>query len=84
MLDQERLSTVVELSAYLDPKEHCAEALAALEPHVPWRLSPLSFRLRCYQDTGNPLAGAARRDLTTYLAAEPLPFAAGLLPGVSR
>jgi hypothetical protein len=60
------------------PIERCGEALAPLEPHVPWRLSVLSWRSRCYEAIRHPLAGRAAREVDEYVAAEPVPFGLGL------
>jgi hypothetical protein len=56
----------------------CVEALSQVEPFVPWRLNVLSWRSRCYQAAGHPLASLAARELEEFLAAETMPFADGL------
>jgi predicted membrane-bound spermidine synthase len=53
----------------------CGEALASLEPHVPWRLDVLRYRASCYERTHDPRAGQALADLETYLLQEPAPSA---------
>ena len=56
----------------------CVEALSSLEPHVPWRLSVLAWRTRCYEATKHKLAARAARELDEYLAEEAVPFGLGL------
>jgi spermidine synthase len=56
----------------------CVEALSGLEPHVPWRLSVLSWRSRCYEAHKPAWAGRAARELDEYLSGEAAPFGEGL------
>ena len=56
----------------------CVEALSELEPHVPWRLSVLSWRSRCYEAQKPAWAGRAARELDEYLSGEAAPFGLGL------
>jgi hypothetical protein len=44
------------------------EALSGLEPHVPWRLSVLSWRSRCVTTRKNRCGRGARRGSSTLLA----------------
>jgi spermidine synthase len=79
MADGQRRLIAVELSRLLpDAPRRCAEALAPLEPHVPWEGGILAFRARCYEAAGHPLAGRAARDLRVYLENEPPPLGEGL------
>ncbi|MFY9825599.1 MAG: hypothetical protein WAM82_29770, partial [Thermoanaerobaculia bacterium] len=78
MFDGERRLTRVWLSRELEGPARCAEALAALEPHVPWDELSLANRYECYQKVGSPLAAKAGRDLEDFLAAAPMKLATGL------
>jgi hypothetical protein len=49
----------------------CRDAMASLEPHVPWRPDILRARAECYERTGDPRAREAAADLQEFLAAEP-------------
>jgi spermidine synthase len=75
--DEQRLNAMLVVAGRL-PQVVCAEALAQVEPFVPWRLSVLSWRSRCYEALGHPLASRAARELDEFLAAEPTPFGDGL------
>jgi spermidine synthase len=55
------------------------EALADLEPNVPWNAEFLQARLSVYERTANPRAAKARRDLNEFLSWMPEPFV--LRPG---
>lgn len=79
MLDEERHRLVMRLSMRIDQKGLCAQAIEAFEPYVPWRLSFLEPRLRCYEMTNHPNAAIARRELDEFLANEPPSFALGLV-----
>lgn len=69
-----RLATRLDVARATDFDRLCAEALAAFEPHPWWTEAFLSRRVECYERTGHPLAGAARRDLEQYLADAPSRF----------
>jgi hypothetical protein len=51
--------------------KECRDAVASLEPHVPWRPDILRTRAECYERTGDPRAAGAAADLQEFLAAEP-------------
>jgi hypothetical protein len=78
VLDEQRMNLLVQLSTLIDYKRLCARALAPFEPHPSWRKEFLAGRWRCYEETGDPRAPAAKRDLEAWNALEPLPFATGL------
>ncbi|MDA8017599.1 MAG: fused MFS/spermidine synthase [Thermoanaerobaculia bacterium] len=46
--------------------ELCTEALAELEPWVPWSRPILDLRMQCYETTDDPRSTAARRDLHRF------------------
>jgi spermidine synthase len=58
----------------------CAQAIAPLEPHVPWDEPFLAYRYGCYRQLGSPLASRAERDLETFQANAPARLADGLSP----
>ncbi|HEV7785956.1 MAG TPA: fused MFS/spermidine synthase, partial [Thermoanaerobaculia bacterium] len=78
MFDGQRRITRVWLSRELEGPPRCAEALAALEPHVPWDERSLANRYECYRQAGSPLAARAGKDLEDFLAAAPSKLASGL------
>jgi len=57
---------------------HCVDAFAPFEPDMPWQGAILRSRVRCYQETNNPLLGRAVEELATWQAAEPPRLDAGL------
>ncbi|MEA2603514.1 MAG: spermidine synthase [Acidobacteriota bacterium] len=78
MFDGQRRVTRIWLTREMAGRPLCAEAIASLEPHVPWDELFLTYRYECYRQTGSPLAGRAKRDLEELLAATPPKLAAGL------
>ena len=68
----------VTLAHAIDWPRLCTDALAELEPDVPWSRELLAWRVGCYEATGDARLAAARRDLERFVAREPLPFASGL------
>lgn len=66
MLNEERLQTRYKLATYLD-QSRLEEAIAALEPNVPWRRGFLDRRAKIYEATGNPRAGVARSELAEFV-----------------
>jgi predicted membrane-bound spermidine synthase len=48
-------------------ERYCVEALAPLEPNVPWEETLLRGRDACYGAIGGPLAAQAHADLQTFL-----------------
>jgi spermidine synthase len=78
MFDGQRRITRIWLTREMAGPSRCAEALAALEPHVPWDESFLTYRYECYRQTGSPLAGRAGRDLEELVAGTPPKLAQGL------
>jgi spermidine synthase len=74
-----RLRTRVALAWTLDWPRLCTEALAPMEPDVPFEAELLRRRVRCYQKSGDArLAAAAERDLARFVAHEPPALADGL------
>jgi spermidine synthase len=56
----------------------CTEALAPMEPDVPFDTDLLLRRVRCYESTGDKKLAAARRDLGRFAGHEPMKFSTGL------
>jgi spermidine synthase len=73
-----RIDAMLVAAGQLPLERACVEALSGLEPHVPWRLSVLSWRSRCYEAYKPAWAGRAARELDEYLSVEPAPFGLGL------
>jgi spermidine synthase len=73
-----RIDAMLVAAGQLPLETACVEALSGLEPHVPWRLSVLSWRSRCYEAHNPAFAGRAARELDEYLAGEAAPFGEGL------
>jgi len=78
MFDGQRRITRVWLTREAGARAGCAEAITALEPHVPWDELSLTDRYQCYSQAGSPLAKKAGKDLDDFLAAAPSKLAAGL------
>jgi hypothetical protein len=76
--DELRIDAMLVAAGQLPLETACVEALSGLEPHVPWRLSVLSWRSRCYDAHMPALAGRAAREVDQYLSGEPAPFGVGL------
>jgi len=83
LLDEERMLARVTVAEYLTP-DKAAEALQALEPHFPWQPELLELRARIYEETGNPRAAIARRELARALESEPPDFSRGLDSAAGR
>jgi hypothetical protein len=49
----------------------CDEAIAPFEPHVPWRADVLQYRVRCYEQSRDRRARAARADLEAFKRGAP-------------
>jgi len=78
-LQQEmRTDAMLVAAGQLPLETACVEALSGLEPHVPWRLSVLSWRSRCYEAHKPIWAARAARDVDQYLRGEATPFGVGL------
>jgi hypothetical protein len=71
MFEQQRLVARIWVVQALDAQGRCAEAIAPLEPHVPWEEPFLTYRYECYRALQHRLEGRARRDLETFLADAP-------------
>ncbi len=69
LLNEERLQTRYKVATYLD-QSRLEDAIAALEPHVPWRKGFLSRRARLYEATRNPRAAIARSELESFVKHE--------------
>jgi len=78
LLEDIRLDAMLVAAGQLPLESTCVAALAPLEPYVPWRLSVLSWRSRCYDATKHPLGGRASLELDEYLEKEAVPFGLGL------
>ena len=70
-VEQPRLVIRLNLAVRQNLAERCVDALAPLEPHVPWTEPVLEFRARCYADRHHPRAGQAEKDLAEYLSSGP-------------
>ena len=70
-VDQERRLSRVFVARSGGLWKECRDAMASLEPDVPWRPDILRTRAECYERTGDTRAAAAAADLQEYLAAEP-------------
>ncbi len=66
ILDDTRRTLRAEVGMAADFDGLCVEALAPLEPWVPWREALLESRSRCYEAHGDARAAHARADLTRF------------------
>jgi spermidine synthase len=69
-LEQDRLFVRVLVARSGALWERCREALAPLEPHLPWRPDMLRARADCYQQAGDHRAKRAAADLQEFLEAD--------------
>jgi predicted membrane-bound spermidine synthase len=67
VLEQERVGALIRVGSMIDCR-HAERGLAAFEPDVPWEGGLLRYRAACYEKTGDPAAGRARRDLVAFVA----------------
>ena len=68
VLEEERSQALQEAGAYAGFSKY-AEALAPIEPNVPWLDRALDRRVRAYEAIGSPHLPRARRDLERFRAA---------------
>jgi len=76
-LDEDRKRLGVDVASLVSPA-YASSFVEAYEPHVPWEDGFLSYRVRCYEATGNPLLAQAQQDYGQYLAETPTAFGAYL------
>lgn len=72
--DHTRMLAVLRASTALDrgkPGRNVLRTVEALEPNIPWTLSFLRMRSRCYATFDSARAAVAESDLVDYLMAEP-------------
>lgn len=69
-----RVSIRLDMAQKIDPAGLCAESLAPLEPHVPWKREFLEMRSRCYVLTNHPLQDQSLADLVEFMESEPPPL----------
>jgi spermidine synthase len=80
MFEQKRLLSRIWISRAVDARNLCIEAIAPLEPHVPWEEPFLTYRYQCYHAHHHPLEFSAERDLERFRADAPPRLAEGLGP----
>jgi spermidine synthase len=78
LLEEKRLGVMTTLATLMDFNSVCVEALAPLEPHVPWNRDFLRARLNCYAATHHPLKIQAEYDLAAFEKQQPMPLDSGL------
>ncbi|MEO7328140.1 MAG: hypothetical protein ABI193_06160, partial [Minicystis sp.] len=78
LLDDRRNQTRVLLTKLFDLRTRCVEALAPLEPYVPWNDDFLFWRAVCYASQKDARADRAAEDLITLRAQRPPAFRTGL------
>ena len=64
----------------LDWPRLCTEALAPMEPDVPFDAELLTRRVRCYEATNDARLAAAHHDLAHFASQSPMQLATGLPP----
>jgi len=72
-LEQDRLLSRLVTARAGARWDLCRDALAGLEPFVPWRADVLRFRAECYERSGDARAHRAAADLALYLREQPPP-----------
>ena len=78
--NDERLRRRAQVAFAVDWPRLCTEALAPMEPDVPFDGELLSRRVRCYEATNDRRLPAARHDAARFAGHEPMQFANGLPP----
>ena len=68
VMDDPRRRLLVDVARLADWPALCRDALAQLEPHVPWQQPLLEQRLDCYLRHGDPRAELAEEELRSFLA----------------
>ena len=76
--DHPRRVVVAFLTRQADFRGLCGNAIAALEPDVPWVRDFLLMRRQCYLETGDPKLAVATRELNEFLSMQDFPLDAGL------
>jgi hypothetical protein len=64
--EQARISTRLRIASMAGLWDQCMDALAPMEPHVPWREDVLAYRVRCYAGHRDPRAEGAAADLERF------------------
>ena len=80
MFEQQRQLSRIWIARAVGARNLCVDALAPLEPNIPWEEDFLAYRYGCYRSHRHPLAARAGRDLEAFLAAAPPKLAQGLMP----
>ncbi len=80
MFEQKRLLSRIWISRAVNARNLCVEAIAPLEPHVPWEEPFLTYRYQCYHAHHHPLEFSAERDLDRFRSDAPPRLAEGLGP----
>jgi hypothetical protein len=88
MLNEQRRSALLFLSEVRAGgvcSSEFVDVIKSYEPHIPWQATYLERRARCYQETGDPMAAQARRDLENFRRGEPgsLEQLAAPTPGIT-
>jgi hypothetical protein len=78
LLDDQRNQTRIRLTQLFDLRTHCVDALAPMEPHIPWNDDLLFWRAVCYASQNDRRADKAADDLIALRAERPPPFKTGL------
>jgi spermidine synthase len=78
MLDEARTDAILSFVLSRDPDATCADALAPLEPYVPWHQALLNWRARCYKLLHHAEADRAERELQRFVHDQPSQFGSGL------
>jgi hypothetical protein len=65
VLDDERRVALLGVASRVDAARY-ARVLREMEPNVPWQWGILKLRARAYEETGDPRASLARRELEEF------------------
>ena len=65
LLDDERRVALLNVASRVDAARY-AQVLREMEPNVPWQWGILKLRARAYEETGDPRAALARRELEEF------------------
>lgn len=79
---EKRLGALFKIAKLIDCR-HCVEVIKLYEPHIPWRADFLNQRLKCYEETGDPMARAAERDNLSFYLSSSQKFDESLIRGAA-
>jgi hypothetical protein len=78
MFDDKRRETLLSFELAQKLEKRCADILRPYEPYPPWQEAMLTYRVRCYTLSHDPIRERAIRELDLFNANQPMAFGKGL------